>query len=58
MPVSATSFTRSAEHQSRSSYAAWRIAIAEALNLPLATLDEPLSRAKGPNCKFLTLPKT
>lgn len=39
------------------SYDAWYVALAEALTLPLATLDEPLSRAKGPNCKFLT-PKT
>jgi predicted nucleic acid-binding protein len=40
------------------SYDAWYVAVAEALNLPLATLDEPLSRAKGPNCKFLTPPRT
>jgi predicted nucleic acid-binding protein len=37
-----------------SSYDAWYIAIAEALKLPLATLDRRLSRAKGPVCKFLT----
>jgi predicted nucleic acid-binding protein len=40
------------------SYEAWYVAVAEALNLPLATLDRPLSRAKGPNCKFLTPPRT
>ncbi len=36
------------------SYDAWYVAIAEALNLPLATLDEPLSRSNGATCKFLT----
>jgi predicted nucleic acid-binding protein len=36
------------------SYDAWYVAVAEALKLPLATLDERLTRAKGPNCDFLT----
>ena len=36
------------------SYDAWYVAVAEALKLPLATLDARLSRAKGPTCKFLT----
>jgi predicted nucleic acid-binding protein len=36
------------------SYDAWYIAIAEAPNLPLATLDEPLSKANGVACTFLT----
>ena len=35
-------------------YDAWYVAIAEALKLPLATLDEPLSRSNGVTCKFLT----
>jgi predicted nucleic acid-binding protein len=35
------------------SYDAWYVAIAEALNLPLATLDEPLSKSNGVNCRFL-----
>ncbi len=35
-------------------YDAWYVAVAEALDLPLATLDERLSRASGPNCRFLT----
>ena len=35
------------------SYDAWYIAVAEALKLPLATLDERLTRAKGPTCDFL-----
>lgn len=39
------------------SYDAWYVAVAEALNLPLATLDEPLSKARGPTCKFLTPPR-
>ena len=36
------------------SYDAWYVAIAEALKLPLATLDEPLSKSTGVTCKFLT----
>jgi predicted nucleic acid-binding protein len=36
------------------SYDAWYVAIAEALRLPLATLDEPLSKSNGVTCKFLT----
>lgn len=36
------------------SYDAWYVAIAEALDLPLATLDERLSKARGPTCDFLT----
>ncbi len=36
------------------SYYAWYVAIAEALNLTLATMDEPLSKSNGVTCKFLT----
>jgi predicted nucleic acid-binding protein len=36
------------------SYDAWYVAIAEVLKLPLATLDEPLSKSNGVTCKFLT----
>ena len=36
------------------SYDAWYVALAEALKSPLATLDERLSKAKGPMCEFLT----
>ena len=36
------------------SYDAWYVAIAEALKLRLATLDEPLSKSNGVTCKFLT----
>jgi predicted nucleic acid-binding protein len=36
------------------SYDAWYVALAEALELPLATLDGRLSRARGVACKFLT----
>jgi predicted nucleic acid-binding protein len=36
------------------SYDAWYIAIAEALRLPLATLDGRLVKTKGPTCEFLT----
>jgi predicted nucleic acid-binding protein len=35
------------------SYDAWYVAVAEVLGLPLATLDQRLSRAKGPTCHFL-----
>lgn len=35
------------------SYDACYVAVAEALDLPLATLDRRLSRAKGPCCEFL-----
>ena len=34
-------------------YDAWYVAIAEALALPLATLDAPLTRNKSVRCKFL-----
>jgi predicted nucleic acid-binding protein len=36
------------------SYDAWYVAIAEALKLPLATLDVPLSKSIAVTCKFLT----
>ncbi len=36
------------------SYDAWYLAIAEALKLPLATLDAPLSKSTGVSCRFLT----
>lgn len=35
------------------SYDAWYVAVAEALKLPLATLDERLAKASGPTCRFL-----
>ncbi len=39
------------------SYDAWYVAVAEALELPLATLDARLARAAGATCEFL-LPDT
>jgi predicted nucleic acid-binding protein len=36
------------------SYDGWYVAIAEALDSPLATLDGRLVRAQGPECRFLT----
>jgi predicted nucleic acid-binding protein len=36
------------------SYHAWYVALAEALELPLATLDKPLSKTKKVACEFLT----
>lgn len=35
-------------------YDAWYVALAEALDAPLATLDERLAQAPGPRCRFLT----
>jgi len=40
-----------------SSYDAWYVAVAEALDLPLATLDRRLSRAPGPSCRFWLPPR-
>ena len=33
---------------------AWYVAVAEALDLPLASLDRRLARAAGPACAFIT----
>jgi predicted nucleic acid-binding protein len=38
------------------SYDAWYVAVAEELNLPLATLDRPLAAAPGLRCRFLLPP--
>lgn len=35
-------------------YDAWYVALAEVLDVPLATVDVRLSRSKGPRCAFLT----
>jgi predicted nucleic acid-binding protein len=40
-----------------SSYDAWYVAVAEGLDLPLATLDRRLSRASGPSCRFWLPPR-
>ena len=37
-----------------SSYDAWYVAMAEAFDCALVTLDRKLSRAPGPNCVFVT----
>ncbi len=34
-------------------YDAWYVAVAEAFDCPLATLDHRLARAPGPRCEFL-----
>ncbi len=36
-----------------SSYDAWYVALAESLDAPLATLDRALTRAPGPQCRFV-----
>ena len=36
------------------SYDAWYVAVAEALGMPLATLDGRLVGANGPRCRFIT----
>ena len=38
------------------SYDAWYVALAEALDCPLATLDRRLSRASGPVCEIIVPP--
>lgn len=38
------------------SYDAWYVAVAEDLDLPLATLDRSLAAAPGPRCRFLLPP--
>lgn len=38
-------------------YDAWYVAIAEALDAPLATLDRRLAQAPGPRCRFLLPPE-
>ena len=35
-------------------YDAWYVALAEQLERPLATLDDRLTRAPGPTCRFVT----
>ena len=37
-----------------SSYDAWYVAVAESLNVPLATLDTRLTNAPGLGCKFIS----
>jgi predicted nucleic acid-binding protein len=38
------------------SYDAWYVAVAEEIDLPLATLDRRLAAASGPRCRFLLPP--
>jgi predicted nucleic acid-binding protein len=42
---------------SLTAYDAWYVALAEALDAPLATLDVRLTRAHGPTCEFTTPPR-
>ena len=35
-------------------YDGWYVALAEALDVPLATLDARLAKEEGPKCQFLT----
>ena len=38
-------------------YDAWYVALAEALDCPMVTLDRRLSRANGPTCDIITPPR-
>ncbi len=38
------------------SYDAWYVALAEALDCPLLTLDRKIGRAPGPTCQIITPP--
>ena len=40
------------------SYGAWYVALAEALDCPLVTLDRRLSRASGPICEIIAPPRS
>ncbi len=40
------------------SYDAWYVALAEALDCPLVTLDRKLSRASGPVCEVIAPPRS
>jgi predicted nucleic acid-binding protein len=40
------------------SYDAWYVALAEALDCPLATLDRKLSRAGRPICEIIAPPRS
>jgi len=42
---------------SLTSYDAWYVALAEALQFPLVTLDRRLSRASGPRCDVIVPPR-
>ena len=39
-------------------YDAWYVALAEALDCPLASLDKKLSRASGPLCEIIVPPRS
>jgi predicted nucleic acid-binding protein len=43
--------------QGLTSYDGWYVVIAEALGLPMATLDLRLARTSGGACRFLTFPE-
>ena len=40
------------------SYDAWYVALAEALDCPLVTIDRKLTRASGPRCEILFPPRS
>jgi predicted nucleic acid-binding protein len=42
---------------SLTAYDAWYVALAEELDVPVATLDVRLTRAPGPTCEFTTPPR-
>lgn len=44
-------------HPNVTTYDAWYVALAEAVDAPLATPDARLTRAPGPRCRFVTAPE-
>ena len=62
LPVALYPFEPAAERiwelrHTLTSYDAWYVALAEMLEMPLATLDARLARASGPSCRFV-LPRS
>ncbi len=59
LPVELFSYASVAERawqlrENVTAYDAWYVALAEALDAPLATLDSRLAHSTGPRCRFLT----
>ncbi|MEO7295554.1 MAG: type II toxin-antitoxin system VapC family toxin [Candidatus Limnocylindria bacterium] len=62
LPVQLSPYELSAERvwqlrNNLSAYDAWYVAVAEALDAPLVTLDRRMSQARGPRCIFRLPPR-